>query len=88
MPVTIPVTLPDELAEKVKAKGLLSPFSLSLLIAEVIAEEKPTAFDAIAVYPPDLDFRLKGAVNYVAFKRGTIVGDVINPLDVTWDAGS
>ena len=88
MPVTIPVTLPDELAEKVKAKGLLSPSSLSRLIAEAITEEKPIAFDGLTDYPPDLDSRLKGAVNPMAFKRGTIVGDVINPLDVMWEASS
>ena len=88
MPVTIPVTLPDELAEKVKAKGLLSPTSLSLLIAEAITDDEPIASDILTTYPTGLDTRLKGAVNPMAFKRGKIVGDVVNPLDIAWEASS
>ncbi len=75
MPVTIPVTLPDELAEQVKSKGLLSSAALALIIGEALKK-------------PEMDSRLEGAVNPRAFKRGEIVGDVISPIDVAWEATS
>ncbi len=73
MPVTIPVTLPDELAERAKTKGLLSPSALAIIIGEAVGRR-------------DMDPRLEGAVNPLAFKLGKIVGDVIDPINAEWEA--
>lgn len=88
MPITIPVTLPDDLAEQAKAKGLLSPDSLVSLIGEAIKNDDISASKKPPAYPTGLDPRLKGAVNPLAFKRGKIVGDIVSPLDIPWEAGS
>lgn len=86
MPVTIPVTLPDDLAEKARIKGLLTSASLAMIISKVIDNDT-------ALPPPDdssassgMDPRLEGAVNPLAFKRGTIIGDVVEPPDIEWEA--
>ncbi len=92
MPVTIPVTLPDELAEQAKIKGLLSSTALALIIGEAVKKDEPArepffpkSFDP---FPSDMDPRLEGAVNPPAYKRGKITGDVVTPLDIPWEANS
>jgi post-segregation antitoxin (ccd killing protein) len=72
---TITITLPDDLAKQAKAKGLLSSTALTRLIGE-------------AIHAEDFDPRLRGAVNPLAFKRGRIVGDVVSPLGIAWEASS
>ncbi len=85
---TITVTLPDDLAEQAKARGLLSSTALMRILGEAIQHGESAALEHSSVYPPDFDPRLKGAVNPLAFKRGTITGDIISPLDIAWEAGA
>lgn len=90
MPVTIPITLPDDVAEKARAKGLLSPDSLAMIIGEAVKNDAHTVGASINTpntpSPSEMDPRLDGAINPLAFKRGTIVGDVISPLEIKWEA--
>ncbi len=86
--MTIPITLPDDLAEEAKAKGLLSADSLALIVVQAIKNDTTAISGSQVSYPSDLDPRLKGAVNPLAFKRGKIIGDIVSPLDISWEACS
>lgn len=86
MPITIEVTLPDELAEQAKAKGLLSSDSLAKIIGEALRNDSSASSTDTPQYPEGMDPRLAGAVNPKAFQRGKIVGDIISPIDVEWEA--
>ncbi len=85
MPVTIPITLPDDLAEKARVQGLLSSDSLTLIVSEVINNETAVSGTGELSKPSGMDPRLDGAVNPLAFKRGTIIGDVVEPIDMEWE---
>ncbi len=85
---TITITLPDDLAEQARAKGLLSPAALEHILGEALRSGEGAAVESAPVYPQDMDPRLRGAVNPSAFKRGKITGDVVSPLGIEWEANS
>jgi len=75
------ITLPDDLAEIAQAQGLLSTKALEAYIrgnAKISIDNSE--------YPPDFPPFLKGIVNPAAFRRGKILGDIISPIDVEWEA--
>ena len=69
------IDLPDDLAAKIEAKGLLSPNALEAYVKGHLQE-----MEAREEYPPGFDHRLKGAVNPAAYRRGRILGDIISPI--------
>lgn len=85
---TITITLPDDLAQQAETKGLLSSSALAQMIGAAVRCGESGAPESSSVYPPDFDSRLRGAVNPSAFKRGKIVGDVVSPLEIAWEAGA
>jgi hypothetical protein len=89
---TITITLPDDLAKQAEEKGLLSSTALAHILGEALKgggqDWEPVSLESTVAYPPDFDPRLVGAVNPLAFKRGTIVGDVVSPLEVAWEVNS
>lgn len=85
---TITITLPDDLAKQAEARGLLSSSALAHIIGEAIKSGDPAASEHTPASPSGLDPRLEGAVNPLAFGRGKIVGDIVSPLEIAWEAGS
>lgn len=81
---TITVTLPDELAKKAKAKGLLSEDSLVMLITEAV-ESDDVQPEEVAADFTNVDPRVKDLVNPAAFRKGTITGDIIGPFHEVWE---
>ncbi len=85
---TITITLPDDLAQQAKEKGLLSSTALTHIIGEAVKSGESSSCEDPAIYPPGFDPLLAGAVNPSAFNRGKIVGDVVSPLEMAWEANS
>lgn len=83
---TITVTLPDDLAKKAKAKGLLSEVSLVMLITAAVENDdvQPEKMDPDFT---DVDPRVKDLVNPAAFRKGMITGDIIGPFNEVWEEG-
>lgn len=82
--ITIPVTLPEDIAEQAKTKGLLTPESVSMLVSEAVKNTYAQPGDDD--YPPDFDPRLKGLVDPRQYRNGKILGDIVEPIDVAWEA--
>ena len=78
---TLTITLPDEVAELALEKGLLSSVAIEAYVREKVKE-----YSEQGTYPPGFDHRLKGAVNPAAYRRGRILGDIVSPIDVEWEA--
>jgi hypothetical protein len=76
------ITLPDDLAEIAQAQGLLS----TKAIEAYIRENTKMLPDDNVEYPPDFDFRFKGIVNQALWRKGKILGDIISPINVEWEA--
>ncbi len=81
---TITVTLPDELAKKAEAQGLLSEDSLVMLITEAV-ESATVHTEKVDADFTDVDPRIKDLVNPAALKTGTITGDIIGPFHEVWE---
>jgi hypothetical protein len=75
------ITLPDDLAEIAQAQGLLTAAAF-----EAYVLEKSKASGDAVEYPPGFDPRLKGAVNPAVYRQGKILGDIVSPIDVEWEA--
>ncbi len=52
------------------------------LLDELAIQVKEMGLESSRSYPAGLE----GLVNPAAFKRGEIVGDVVSPLDIVWEA--
>ncbi len=76
---TITITLPDDLAEKAREQGLLSPAMIESYVRDRLQEA-----GAEAVFDP----RLEGLVNPAAFGRGKINGDIVGPFHEVWGESS
>lgn len=75
---TITITLPDDLAEKAEAKGLLSQAAMESYVRNKLREEK-MEFDDV-----EFDPRFEGLVNPATFGKGKILGDIIGPFHEEW----
>lgn len=82
--IMIPITLPDDLAEKAKARGLLSSSSLSKIVCEALENDEISVPPETGEYPSNFDPRLKGAVDPAMFRKGKINGDIIGPFHEEW----
>lgn len=82
--ILVPITLPDDMAKKAEAEGLLSSTALSAIVYEALRGKQETQMEE--EYPPDYDMRFKGAVSPKLWKKGRILGDIVEPLDVVWEA--
>jgi len=75
------ITLSDEVARIAQAQGLLTTSAL-----ETYVLENAKVSEEAVEYPPGFDPRFIGAVNPAAYGRGKILGDIISPIDVEWEA--
>ena len=83
------ITLPDDVAEVARGKGLLSPAAISSLIHEASrAAERNETDRGDKVWPAGFDPGLKGKISPVLFGRGETLGDIVAPLGLPWDADS
>ena len=78
---TIPITLPEDVAEQAEKKGLLNPTSIIMLFCEALKSE-PGALPDQVDYPLDFDPRLKNLVDPRQYRKGKILGDIVEPLEV------
>jgi len=77
------ITLPDDLAEIAQKQGLLDTPALEIYIRQnAIAK---VSIDDLE-YPPDFPPFLKGKVHPGAFRKAKIIGDIVSPIDVEWEA--
>lgn len=85
-----PFALPEDLAEKAKAKGLLSPDALIGLLREALKEEVAVrdGVEGQETFPPGFDQRFKGATSPKLVGSVTFLGDIIEPIDVQWEVDS
>lgn len=83
--ITVPITLPEDIAELAEEKGLLNPSSVALMVCEALKVEQ-IASPEQSVYPPGFDQRLKGLVDPQQYRKGKVLGDIVEPLDVAWEA--
>lgn len=88
MPVTITITLSDDVARQAELEGLLSSDSLEEIVSEAVRVRSGSLPADVAEvrYPEGMDPRLRGAVAPLAFGRGRIIGDIISPIEVKWEA--
>ena len=75
------ITLSDDVARIAQAQGLLTTAAIEAYVLEKASKTEETA-----EYPPGFDQRLKGAVNPAAYRRGKILGDIVSPMPVKWEA--
>ncbi len=76
----IEITLPEELAERAMARGLLSSEAIESYIREKLLE-----MDAAYQVSDDVfDPRLEGIVNPAVYRQGKILGDIIGPFHEVW----
>lgn len=83
--IVLELDMSDELAEKASRKGLLSSDALVSLI-EKETENKTRAESETREIPEDYDKMLLGIVPPEMIGSVTVVGDIIEPIDVEWDA--
>lgn len=72
---TVTITLPEDLVERAKAKGLLSSAAI-----EAYVREKLEKADIKGGFDPCLE----GLVNPAAYRKGEILGDIIGPFHEEW----
>lgn len=77
--------MPEDVAEQAAEKGLLNPSTVAMLVCEALKVEQIISSEQID-YPPDFDPRLKRLVDPGQYRKGKILGDIVVPLDVTWEA--
>ncbi|MCC8166627.1 MAG: hypothetical protein LIQ31_10870 [Planctomycetes bacterium] len=77
--IVIRITLPEELAEQAKVKGLLSSSAIERYIREELEKMSQTERS-----DEPFDLRLEGIVNPAVFKKGKITGDIIGPFHDVW----
>jgi hypothetical protein len=75
------ITLPDDLAEIAQEQGLLTTPALEAYIRGNIKVN----IDDLD-YPSDFPPLLKGKVHPALYRKGKILGDIISPIDVEWEA--
>jgi len=75
------ITLPDDLAEVAQKQGLLAMPALE----NYIRQNAKADIDDLE-YPPDFPPFLKGAVHPALYGKGKILGDIVSPIDVEWEA--
>jgi len=75
------LSLSKETAEIAQAQGLLTTAAL-----EAYVLENAKKCDETVEYPLGFDPRLKGAVNPAAYRRGRILGDIVSPINMEWEA--
>lgn len=81
---TITITLPEELAEQARAKGLLSSEAIEAYVREKLREAAaPSQEDGMPADAAIVE-RLGGLVNPAAFRKGQIVGDIVGPFCEEW----
>lgn len=70
--ILVPITLPDDMAKKAQAEGLLSSTALSAIVYKALKEkQEPHEYmDEGSQYPPDFDMRFKSAVSPKLWKKG------------------
>lgn len=83
--ITIPITLPDHIADQAEKKGLLNPASVATMVCEALGAEQIVSSEPIN-YPPDFDPRLQRLVDPKQYRKGKILGDIVEPLNVAWEA--
>lgn len=85
---TITITLPDELVERARAKGLLSPAAIEAYVRGKLQEQGGDHPDDESgtgnAFDPTL---IEGLVNPAAFRKGTILGDIVGPFCGEWGEG-
>ena len=81
--ITIPLTLPDGLAARAKAKGLLSSAAIEAYLHERLRED-----ESYEQLPEGFDHRLKGLVDPVLYRRGEIYGDIVTSIGEKWESDS
>ena len=81
----ITITLPDDLAQQAKEKGLLSPTAIETYVRERLQEQEVEE-EEIDQPSDDLeiDLILEGLVNPALFRKGKITGDIIGPFHEEW----
>ncbi|MCD8350552.1 MAG: type II toxin-antitoxin system CcdA family antitoxin [Planctomycetaceae bacterium] len=81
---TITITLPEELVEQAKAKGLLTSAAIEAYVREKLhtAEGTPTNDSLPDTIP--VDPRLAGLINPAVLRKGQINGDIIGPFQEEW----
>ncbi len=77
---TITITLPEELAEKAKERGLFAPKVFEAIVQEKLREDEKTNF----MSREEIDRRLAGLVNPETYRKGKINGDIIGPFHEEW----
>lgn len=87
---TITLTLSDAEVEQAKKQGLTSKKELAEFARKLIRDQldKTTAPKGGDNLPPGFDPRLKGIVDPELYGTVTILGDIIEPIDVEWEASS
>lgn len=81
---TITITLPEDLAKRAKAKGLLSPTAIESYVRDRLQEADDGEQNSILFDDIKFDPNLEGLVNPAAFRRGTINGDIVGPFHEAW----
>ncbi len=81
---TITITLPEDLVEQAKAKGLLTSAAIEAYVREKLRETDAASTnnslpDAIPVDP-----RLADLINPAVLRKGHINGDIIGPFHEEW----
>lgn len=76
--ITIPISLPEDIAEQAKKKGLLDADSVVMMFCRALERDEPK--------PVEMDPRLRKLVNPALYLRGKILGDIVGPIDVNWEA--
>lgn len=83
--ITIPITLPEDVAAQAEEKGLLNPTSVAMMVCDALKSEQTRAAEQ-ADYPPEFDPRLRRLVDPKQYRKGKILGDIVEPIDAAWEA--
>ncbi len=87
---TITVTLSDAQLEKARKRGLSSKRELTAFVEKVVREglNQEAAEEPAENLPEGYDPRLKGIVSPRLFGSVKVVGDIVAPLGIQWEAES
>lgn len=83
------ISLPDDVAKLAEMNGILSQAAITALVSEAVLKVAANrGQDSGVPLPMGFDSRLKGKVSPELFGRGKVLGDIVSPLDVRWEADS
>ena len=87
------ITLPDDVAKLAEEKGLLSPAIFEAFVRGLVREANEAHANEAALEVGEADGEslefdpcLKGFVHPDLYGRGQILGDIVSPIDVEWEA--